>query len=166
MTTSRRIISVLMENEAGALARVVGLFAQRGYNIDSLTVAPTEDPTLSRMTLVTAATDQVIEQMTKQLHKLIEVVKLLDLTEGVHIERELLLVKVRASGAQREEIKRTTDIFRAQIIDVTTTTYTIQVAGSSDKVDAFLAALAPAAIVEVVRTGVSGIGRGDKTLSV
>jgi acetolactate synthase-1/3 small subunit len=166
MTTSRRIISVLMENEAGALARVVGLFAQRGYNIDSLTVAPTEDPTLSRMTLVTQATDQVIEQITKQLHKLIEVVKLLDLTEGVHIERELLLVKVRASGAQREEIKRTADIFRAQIIDVTSSTYTVQVAGSSDKLDAFLAALAPAAIVEVVRSGVSGIGRGDKTLSV
>lgn len=166
MTTSRRIISVLMENEAGALARVVGLFAQRGYNIDSLTVAPTEDPTLSRMTLVTAATDQVIEQITKQLHKLIEVVKLLDLTEGVHIERELMLVKIRASGAQREEIKRTADIFRAQIIDVTASTYTVQVAGSSDKLDAFLGALAPASIVEVVRTGVSGIGRGDKTLSV
>lgn len=165
MTTSRRIISVLMENEAGALARVVGLFAQRGYNIDSLTVAPTEDPTLSRMTLVTEATDQVIEQITKQLHKLIEVVKLLDLTEGVHIERELLLVKVRANGAQREEIKRTADIFRAQIIDVTSSTYTVQVAGSSDKLDAFLVALAPAAIVEVVRSGVSGIGRGDKTLS-
>jgi acetolactate synthase-1/3 small subunit len=165
MTTSRRIISVLMENEAGALARVVGLFAQRGYNIDSLTVAPTEDPTLSRMTLVTEATDQVIEQITKQLHKLIEVVKLLDLTEGVHIERELLLVKVRASGAQREEIKRTADIFRAQIIDVTSATYTVQVAGSSDKLDAFLAAIAPTAIVEVVRSGVSGIGRGDKTLS-
>lgn len=165
MTTSRRIISVLMENEAGALSRVVGLFAQRGYNIDSLTVAPTEDPTLSRMTLVTEATDQVIEQITKQLHKLIEVVKLLDLTEGVHIERELLLVKVRANGAQREEIKRTADIFRAQIIDVTSSTYTVQVAGSSDKLDAFLVALAPAAIVEVVRSGVSGIGRGDKTLS-
>lgn len=164
MTTSRRIISVLMENEAGALARVVGLFAQRGYNIDSLTVAPTEDPTLSRMTLVTEATDQVIEQITKQLHKLIEVVKLLDLSEGVHIERELLLVKVRATGAQREEIKRTADIFRAQIIDVTNSTYTVQVAGSSDKLDAFLAALVPTAIIEVVRSGVSGIGRGDITL--
>ncbi|MCH8551133.1 MAG: acetolactate synthase small subunit [Natronospirillum sp.] len=164
--TTRRIISVLMENESGALARVVGLFAQRGYNIDSLTVAPTEDPTLSRMTLVTQATDQVIEQITKQLHKLIEVVKLVDLTEGVHVERELLLVKVRAAGAQREEVKRTADIFRGQVIDVTPNTYTIQVAGHSDKLDAFLDALAQASVLEVVRSGVSGISRGEKTLSV
>ncbi len=163
---TRRIISVLMENESGALARVVGLFAQRGYNIDSLTVAPTEDKTLSRMTLVTKATDEVIEQITKQLHKLIEVVKLIDLSEGVHIERELLMVKVKATGAQREEVKRTADIFRGQIIDVTPTTYTIQVAGDSDKLDAFLAALAQASVVEVVRSGVSGISRGEKTLAV
>lgn len=164
--TTRRIISVLMENEAGALARVVGLFAQRGYNIDSLTVAPTEDDTLSRMTLVTKASDQVIEQITKQLHKLIEVVKLIDLSEGVHIERELLMVKLRAVGAQREELKRTADIFRGQIIDVTPNTYTVQVAGDSDKLDAFLAAVAPSAVIEVVRSGVSGIARGDKSLAV
>ncbi len=164
--TTRRVISVLMENEAGALARVVGLFAQRGYNIDSLTVAPTEDKTLSRMTLVTQASDQVIEQITKQLHKLIEVVKLIDLSEGVQVERELLMVKVKAAGAQREEIKRTADIFRGQIIDVTPATYTIQVAGDSAKLDAFLAALAPTSMVEVVRSGVSGIARGEKTLAV
>ncbi len=164
--TTRRIISVLMENEAGALARVVGLFAQRGYNIDSLTVAPTEDATLSRMTLVTKASDQVIEQITKQLHKLIEVVKLIDLSDGVHVERELLMVKLRATGAQREELKRTADIFRGQIIDVTPNSYTIQVAGDSDKLDAFLAAVAPSSVLEVVRSGVSGIARGDKTLAV
>lgn len=164
--TSRRIISVLMENEAGALARVVGLFAQRGYNIDSLTVATTEDQTLSRMTLVTQATDEVIEQITKQLHKLIEVVKLIDLSEGVHIERELLMVKVRASGVQREEVKRTADIFRGQIIDVTPGSYTIQIAGNSDKLDAFLAALSQTPVLEVVRSGVSGIARGEKTLAI
>ncbi|WLD58878.1 acetolactate synthase small subunit [Salinispirillum sp. LH 10-3-1] len=162
----RRIISVLMENESGALARVVGLFAQRGYNIDSLTVAPTEDSTLSRMTLVTHGSDEVIEQITKQLHKLIEVVKLIDLTEGTHVERELMLVKVRASGVQREEVKRTADIFRGQIIDVTPNTYTIQITGASDKLDAFLSSLTQTTLLEVVRTGVSGISRGEKTLSL
>lgn len=162
----RRIISVLMENESGALARVVGLFAQRGYNIDSLTVAPTEDATLSRMTLVTHGSDEVIEQITKQLHKLIEVVKLIDLTEGTHVERELMLVKVRASGVQREEVKRTADIFRGQIIDVTPNTYTIQITGTSDKLDAFLSSLTQTTLLEVVRTGVSGISRGEKTLTL
>ncbi|MFY0664929.1 MAG: acetolactate synthase small subunit [Natronospirillum sp.] len=162
----RRIISVLMENESGALARVVGLFAQRGYNIDSLTVAPTEDSTLSRMTLVTHGSDEVIEQITKQLHKLIEVVKLIDLTEGTHVERELMLVKVRASGVQREEVKRTADIFRGQIIDVTPNTYTIQITGTSDKLDAFLSSLTQTTLLEVVRTGVSGISRGEKTLTL
>ncbi len=162
----RRIISVLMENESGALARVVGLFAQRGYNIDSLTVAPTEDPTLSRMTLVTHGSDGVIEQITKQLNKLIEVVKLVDLSEGVHIERETMMVKVRASGAGREELKRTADIFRGQIVDVTASTYTIQLTGTSEKLDAFLDAISNTTIMEVVRSGVSGIARGDKVLAL
>lgn len=162
----RHIISVLMENEAGALARVVGLFAQRGYNIESLNVAPTEDETLSRLTLVTKGEDKVIEQITKHLNKLIEVVKLVDLTEGEHIERELMMIKVRATGAQREEVKRTCDIFRGQIIDVTPTTYTIQVTGNEDKVNAFLDALSGATIMEVARTGVSGVARGDKSLSL
>jgi acetolactate synthase-1/3 small subunit len=162
----RHIISVLMENEAGALARVVGLFAQRGYNIESLNVAPTEDETLSRLTLVTKGEDRVVEQITKHLNKLIDVVKLVDLTEGSHIERELMMVKVRATGAQREEVKRTCDIFRSQIIDVTPTTYTIQVTGNEEKVSAFMEALSGATIMEVARTGVSGLARGDKSLSL
>ncbi len=160
----RHIISVLMENEPGALSRVVGLFAQRGYNIESLNVAPTEDSTLSRLTLTTLGDDAVIEQITKQLNKLIDVVKLVDLTEGAHIERELMLVKVRATGAQRAEIKRCTDIFRGQIIDVGPTVYTIQLSGTADKLDAFIEAVGDAAVLEVVRSGVSGIGRGEKAL--
>ncbi|WP_323847396.1 acetolactate synthase small subunit [Microbulbifer magnicolonia] len=162
----RRIISVLMENEPGALSRVVGLFSQRGYNIESLTVAPTEDSTLSRLTLVTIGDDHKIEQITKNLNKLIDVVKLVDLTEGSHIERELLLVKVRASGAQRDEIKRSVDIFRGQIVDVTSNMYTVQVAGTGEKLDAFLQALGEHTIMEVVRSGVSGIARGEKVLSI
>jgi len=162
----RHIIAVLLENESGALARVVGLFAQRGYNIDSLTVAATEDPTLSRLTLVTRGDDQVIEQITKQLHKLIEVVKLVDLSDNAHIERELMMVKVKASGEQREEVKRCADIFRAQIIDVSPTTYTIQVVGTSDKLEAFIQALCNTQILEVVRTGVSGIARGERSLAL
>jgi acetolactate synthase-1/3 small subunit len=162
----RRIISVLMENEPGALSRLVGLFSQRGYNIDSLTVAPTDDPTLSRLTLTTFGDEQKIEQVTKQLNKLVEVVKVVDLTEGGHIERELMLVKVKATGAARAEIKRTADIFRGQIVDVTPSIYTIQLAGTSDKLDAFVQALSENAILEVVRTGVCGIARGEKVLSV
>ncbi len=162
----RHIIAVLLENESGALARVVGLFAQRGYNIDSLTVAATEDPTMSRLTLVTRGDDQVIEQITKQLHKLIEVVKLVDLSESAHIERELMMVKVKASGEQREEVKRNADIFRGQIIDVSPTTYTIQVVGTSEKLEAFIESLAGTQILETVRTGVSGISRGEKSLAL
>lgn len=162
----RRIISLLLENEPGALSRVVGLFSQRGYNIETLNVAPTEDPTLSRLTLTTVGDDHIIEQITKNLNKLIDVVKLVDLTEGAHIERELMLVKVRATGAQRAEIKRCTDIFRGQIIDVGPTVYTIQLAGASSKLDAFLEAVGDAAVLEVVRSGVSGIARGEKVLSL
>ena len=162
----RRIISVLMENEPGALSRLVGLFSQRGYNIESLTVAATDDPTLSRLTLTTYGDEQKIEQVTKQLNKLIEVVKVVDLTEGAHIERELMLIKVKATGAQRAEIKRTADIFRGQIVDVTPSVYTIQLTGASDKLDAFIEALSETAILEVVRTGVSGIARGEKVLSI
>ena len=162
----RRIISVLMENEPGALSRLVGLFSQRGYNIESLTVAATDDPTLSRLTLTTDGDEQKIEQVTKQLNKLIEVVKVVDLTEGAHIERELMLIKVKATGAQRAEIKRTADIFRGQIVDVTPSVYPIQLTGASDKLDAFIQALSETAILEVVRTGVSGIARGEKVLSI
>jgi acetolactate synthase-1/3 small subunit len=155
-----------MENESGALARLVGLFAQRGYNIDSLNVAPTEDVTLSRLTLVTRGDDQIVEQITKQLNKLVEVVKVVDLTEGPHVERGLMMVKVRASGAQREEVKRTADIFRAQIIDVTPTTYTTMVTGDEEKLAAFLEALSGTTILEVARTGISGVARGEKVLSL
>ncbi len=162
----RRIISILMENEPGALSRVVGLFSQRGYNIETLTVAPTNDETLSRLTLTTTGSDRVIEQITKQLNKLIEVVKLVDLTEGTHIERELMLIKLKATGAQRAEIKRTADIFRGQIVDVTSSVYTVQLTGASDKLDAFIESVGEASILEVVRTGVSGIARGDKVLSL
>ena len=162
----RRIIAALLENEAGALSRVVGLFAQRNYNIESLTVAPTEDSTLSRLTLTTSATDSEIEQITKQLNKLVEVVKLADVTESAHVERELMLVKVKASGAARAEVKRLADIFRAQIVDVTSHLFTIQVSGTSDKLDAFLVSVTEGQIVEVVRTGVTGLSRGYKTLSL
>jgi acetolactate synthase-1/3 small subunit len=160
----RHIISILLENEAGALSRVANLFSARGYNIDSLTVAPTEDETLSRMTLVTRGPDNVIEQITKQLHKLVDVVKLSDLTEGRHIEREMMLIKVRAVGGARDEAKRLADIFRGRIIDVTETTYAIELTGPGDKLDAFIEAIRSLGIIEVARTGVSGIARGEKGL--
>ena len=163
----RRIISMLMENEPGALSRVIGLFSQRGYNIETLNVAPTDDATLSRLTLTTVGSDLRIEQLTKQLTKLVDVVKLADLTEGAHVERDLMLIKVRAVGpAARDEIKRTTDIFRGQVVDVGPTIYTIQLTGPSDKLDAFVAAMPDADILEVVRSGVAGISRGDKVLSL
>lgn len=162
----RRIISILMENEAGALSRVVGLFAQRGYNIETLNVAPTEDSTLSRLTLTTYGDDRTIEQITKQLNKLIDTVKVVDLSEGTHIERDLMLIKVRAQGAARDEVKRTTDIFRGQIVDVGPNVYTIQLTGTSDKLDSFVAAVGESEILEVVRSGVAGISRGEKVLSL
>ena len=162
----RRIISVLLENEPGALSRVVGLFSQRNYNIETLTVAPTDDKTLSRLTVTTTGSDKVIEQITKQLNKLVEVVKLVDLTEGPHIERELMLIKIKASGSQREEVKRLVDIFRGQIVDVTSTIYTVQVAGNSHKLDAFIESIVEGGVLEVVRSGISGIARGEKMLSL
>ena len=162
----KRIISLLMENEAGALSRVVGLFAQRGYNIETLNVAPTEDPTLSRLTLTTLAGDQEVEQITKQLNKLIEVVKLVNLTEGDHIERELMMIKVKATGESRAEMKRMADIFRGQIIHVTADSYTIVMTGVAEKLDAFVAAIPEASLVEVVRSGVTGLAKDDKILGV
>lgn len=161
----RHIIAVLLENEAGALSRVVGLFAQRNYNIASLTVAPTEDETLSRLTLTTEGDDSKIEQIIKHLYKLIEVVKVIDLSESDHVERELMMVKVRAVGAEREEVKRTADIFRGQIIDVSTDAYTVQLSGPSSRLDAFIRAIGSTTVLEVVRSGVSGIARGEKVLS-
>jgi len=162
----RRLLAILLENEAGALSRVIGLFAQRNYNIETLSVAPTEDPTLSRLTLSTEGDENRIEQITKHLNRLIEVVKVVDLTDGDHIERELMMIKVRATGEVRDEIKRASEIFRGQIIDVARDAYTIQLTGTSDKLDAFIRAMDEANILEVVRSGVSGVGRGEKILSL
>lgn len=162
----RHIISVLIENEPGALSRVVGLFSARGYNIDALTVAPTEDASLSRMTIVTRGSDTILEQITKHLNRLVEVVKVVDLSDGAHIERELMLVKIRALGRERDEVKRTADIFRGRIIDVTEKTYTIELTGQSNKLDAFLAAFDKTAVLEMVRTGASGMGRGERILKI
>lgn len=162
----RHMISILIENESGALSRVAGLFSARGYNIESLTVAPTQDPSLSRMTLVTIGSDEIIEQITKQLNKLIDVVKLIDISESSHIERELMLIKVRAVNGSREEIKRLTDIFRGNIVDVTPATYVIEVTGEKSKLDAFLQALEEENIIEVVRSGTTGILRGERGLTL
>ena len=162
----RRLLAILLENEAGALSRVIGLFAQRNYNIETLSVAPTEDPTLSRLTLSTEGDENRIEQITKHLNRLIEVVKVVDLTDGDHIERELMMIKVRATGETRDEVKRASEIFRGQIIDVARDAYTIQLTGTSDKLDAFIRAMDEATILEVVRSGVSGVGRGDKILTL
>ena len=160
----RHILSLLMENETGALSRVSGLFSARAFNIESLTVAPTEDPTVSRMTLVTSGSDEIIEQITKHLNKLVDVIKVIDLNESRHIERELMLIKLQAKGENREEIKRLVDIFRGRIIDVTENTYTIEMTGAGEKLDAFIGALDENDILEVVRSGVSGIARGDKAI--
>lgn len=162
----RHIISILLENESGALSRVAGLFSARGYNIETLTVAPTEDLSLSRLTIVTSGTDEIIEQITKQLNKLVDVIKVVDLSEAAHLERELMLIKIRAAGKDREEIKRMADIFRGRIIDVTESTYVIELTGSGSKLDSFIQAIDTSLILETVRTGVSGIGRGDRILKV
>jgi len=162
----RHIISVLLENEAGALSRVAGLFSARGYNIESLTVAPTDDPSLSRMTLVTIGNEDIVEQIKKQLNKLIDTIMLLDLSEGSHIERELMMVKVRAERMDREELKRLVDIFRAKIIDVTDVSFVVELTGAAEKLDAFIDAVPAGLIIEVVRTGPSGISRGVKGLTL
>ena len=162
----KHVIAVLLENEPGALSRVVALFSARGYNIESLTVAPTEDASLSRMTIVTTGSDEIIEQITKHLNRLIEVVKVVDLTEGSFTERELMLVKLRAVGKEREEMKRMADIFRGRIVDVTDKSFTLELTGNTAKLDAFLLAIDRVAILETVRTGTSGIGRGERVLRV
>ncbi len=162
----RHVISLLIENEAGALSRVTGLFSARAFNIESLTVAPTEDPSMSRITIVSVGSDDIIEQITKQLNKLVEVIKVVDISEAAHIERELMLVKVRATGKEREEMKRMADIFRGRVIDVTESTYVIELTGNTAKLDSFLDAIDRSLILETVRTGVCGIGRGDRILKV
>ena len=161
----RHIISILIENEAGALSRVAGLFSARGYNIETLTVAPTEDASMSRMTIVTWGSDEVVQQITKQLNKLVDVVRLIDISESEHIERELMLVKVTTHGAMRDEVVRLCDIFRGRILDVTPTSYVIEVTGEKTKLDAVLRALGEENIIEVVRSGTTGILRGDRGLS-
>jgi acetolactate synthase-1/3 small subunit len=161
----RHTISILLENEAGALSRVAGLFSARAYNIESLSVAPTEDPTVSRLTLVTSGSPEIIEQITKQLNKLVDVIRLVDLNEGRAIERELMLIKLRAAGGeQREEMKRLIDIFDGCVVDVTESTYTVEITGDGDKLDAFIEAVSAKRILEVVRSGVLGILRGTKAL--
>ncbi len=162
----KHLISILVENEPGALSRVVDLFAARAYNIETLTVAPTEDLSLSRMTISTKGSDETIEQITKHLNRLVDVVKVVDLTEHPYLERELMLIKVRAVGKEREEMKRMADIFRGRIIDVTDKTYTIELTGNASKCDAFIEAIEPEAILETVRTGSSGISRGERILKV
>ncbi len=159
----RRILSVLLENESGALSRVVGLFSQRAFNIESLTVAPTDDPTLSRMTIEAYGDEKVLEQIEKQLHKLVDIFKVINLSDCEHVEREIMLLKVRATGPSRDELKRLADIFRGQIIDVTTKSYTIQLAGTKDKLDAFVTAVKEeTSIIEIVRSGLISLSRGEK----
>ena len=162
----RHIISILLENESGALSRVAGLFSASGYIIESLTVAPTEDASLSRLTIVTTGSEEIIEQINKQLNKLVDVIKVVDLSEAPHIERELMLIKVRAAGKDREEMKRMADIYRGRIIDVTDSTYVIELTGTGVKLDSFIQAIEPSLILETVRTGVSGIGRGERVLKL
>ena len=162
----RHIISILLENESGALSRVAGLFSARGYNIETLTVAPTEDASLSRLTIVTTGSEEIIEQINKQLNKLVDVIKVVDLSAAPHIERELMLIKVRAAGKDREEMKRMADIYRGRIIDVTDSTYVIELTGTGVKLDSFIQAIEPSLILETVRTGVSGIGRGERVLKL
>ena len=164
---TRHIISLLMENEAGALSRVVGLFSARGYIIDALSVAPTEDATLSRLTIVTHGDDDVIEQITKQLNKLIEVVKVTDLNNSRFVERELMLIKVRASvGRERDEICRLVDIYRGSVVDISSKTCTVELTGTSGKLDSFIEKLPKDSILETVRTGATGIGRGERMLRI
>lgn len=160
----RHIISLLLENEAGALSRVAGLFSARAFNIESLTVAPTEDRTVSRMTLVTSGSDEIIEQITKQLNKLVDVIKVVDLNDYRHIQRELLLIKVSAKQAERAEIKRLVEIFRGRIIDVSENAYMLELTGAGAKLDAFIRALDESMILEVARSGVLGVTRGDKAI--
>ena len=159
------IFSVLVENKAGALSKTAGLFARRGFNIDSLAVGETDDRDISSMTIISTGDERIMEQIEKQLHKLVDVLRVSELGQGAYVEREVMLVKIQASGYGREEVKRNTDIFRGQIIDVTPSIYTVQLAGTSDKLDAFLASVRDVAkIVEVARSGVVGLSRGDKIM--
>jgi acetolactate synthase-1/3 small subunit len=156
----RHTISVLVENEFGVLSRVAGLFSGRGFNIESLTVAETLDPTVSRMTIVTSGNDQIIEQILKQLNKLISVIKVIDLTDTDTVDRELVLIKVNAEPETKPEVLRLVDIFRAKIVDVAPRCYTIEMTGDEEKISALLQLLKPIGIREIVRTGRVAIARG------
>lgn len=162
----RHIIGLLVENESGALSRIAGLFSARGYNIESLTVAPTDDETMSRMTVVTVGSDEIVEQITKQLNKLVDVVKLMDMTDYNHIEREMMMVKVTIDNGYAEEVRRLAEIFRGRIIDVSPRSYTIELTGTADKLSAFVGSLDPKSIHEIVRSGAMGITRGETALKI
>ena len=163
MQSEKHTIAVLVENKFGVLSRVAGLFSARGYNIESLSVGETLDPTVSRMTLVVSGDEFVIEQVTKQLHKLIDVIKVNDLTDDDHVERELMLIRVNAEPQHRAEIMRTADIFRSRIVDVTPLSFTIEATGDEGKLEALVELLRPMGILEIVRTGKVAMARGPKT---
>lgn len=158
-------ISVLMNNHFGVLSRVSGLFSGRGFNIESLNVAETSDPNISRMTIVTIGDDSKIEQITKQLNKLVDVIKVMDLTQENFVNRELVLIKMNAETRVREEILRIVDLFRAKVVDVSHSTYTIEITGDEGKIKSFIELLTPLGIKEVVRSGRIAIGRGNKSLN-
>ncbi|BCR05455.1 acetolactate synthase small subunit [Desulfuromonas versatilis] len=158
----RHTITVLVENEFGVLTRVAGLFSGRGFNIESLSVAPTLDPTISRMTIVTSGDDQVLEQINKQLNKLISTIKVIDFTGQDYVEREMAMIKVTATEKTRAEVLRIADIFRAKVVDVTPRTYTIEITGAPSKLEAIIELLRPMGIKELVRSGPIVLGRGSK----
>jgi len=158
----RHVISVLVENEPGVLVRVSGLFSGRGFNIESLNVAETLDPAISRMTLVTTGNEQIIEQIIKQLNKLVNVVKVVDLTGSDFVDREMILIRVKAEASSRAEVLRILDIFRGRVVDVSPKSYTLEITGNEKKVQAVVELLAPFGILEVVRTGKVAISRGRK----
>ncbi|QCO70785.1 acetolactate synthase small subunit [Buchnera aphidicola] len=157
----RRILSILLENESGALSRVIGLFSQRGYNIETITLAPTEDPSLSKMTIQTVGNEKTIEQIEKQLHKLIDVLRVVQIEQSSHIEREIILLKVQINNHKRDDVKHVTEVFRGQIIDITSTTYILQLSGTTKKIDSFLKIIRNISeVIEVTRSGIVGISRG------
>lgn len=158
----RHTISILVDNQPGVLSRVSGLFSGRGFNIESLSVAETLDPTLSRMTIVTRGNDQILEQITKQLNKLVNIVKVIDFTEGEFVEREMALIKVKVEDTNRSEVLGIVDIFRGKVVDVCPTSYTIEITGDEGKIKAIIDLFRPMGILEVARTGKAALSRGSK----
>lgn len=158
-------ISILVTNRFGVLSRISGLFSGRGFNIESLNVAETNDPTVSRMTIVTRGDDKKIEQITKQLNKLVDIIKVVDLTEESYIDRELMLIKMNAETGSREEILRVVEIFRAKVVDVSANTYTIEITGDENKLRGFMELIRPFGIKEIARSGKIALGRGMKSIN-